>query len=136
MTEQQKVHCYARVDRPYESVRDVLHRLQLASGAVAPVHIHSICDQRHVAGLPSVTRVTLGWEATDAPTSTPVSSAEIYASALSPSETQLEIEGHCHPPPRAGADASGGPAADSAAEKCILTLLESLIQQLRHDIDP
>ena len=53
MTEQQKVHCYARVDRPYESVRDVLHRLQLASGAAAPVQVHSICDQRHVAGLPS-----------------------------------------------------------------------------------
>jgi hypothetical protein len=131
MTEQLKVRDYARLDRPYESVRAALRRLALASSDTEPAHFESICDQSNQAGLPPSTRVTLAWEASSSSGPAPVSSAEIYASALSRSETQLEIEGHC--PARSGTpcDASNGHVADT----CIHTILESIVERLRHDID-
>jgi hypothetical protein len=132
MPEQRKVQCCASVDRPYASVRDALHRLPLASSAAAPVHIHSICDRENIAGLPSVTRLTLMWEHADASAPLPVTSAEIYASALSAAETHLEIEGHVPAAPGLRSDAEG----DRVAGVCIHALLEEVIERLRHDIDP
>jgi hypothetical protein len=131
MTEQQKVRDYARVDRPYESVREAFHRLAHANSDAEPAHFQSICDEANRAGLPPTTRVTLAWEAAGSSGPVPVSSAEIYASALSPSETQLEIEGHC--PARPGSRCDGG--GDRVADVCVHTILESIVERLRHDID-
>jgi hypothetical protein len=131
MPEQRKVQCRASVDRPYASVRDALHRLPLASASAASIHVHSVCDQENIAGLPSVTRVTLGWEHAEASAPLPVTCAEIYASALSAAETRLEIEGH-------GVPASGlwsDPEGDRLAGVCLRAILEKVIDRLRRDID-
>jgi hypothetical protein len=125
MSELRKVQCYGAVKRPYASVRDALHRLPHA-GSATSVHIHSICDQERVAGLPSVTRVTLGWERPDGAPYLPVTSAEIYASAASPSETHIEVEGHVASGPGATADAD----RDRVAERCIRSLLQGVIEGL------
>ena len=130
MSEQRKVRCCASVDRPYASVRDALHRLPLATPAAATGDVHSICDQENVAGLPSVTRVTLGWEHAERSAPLPVTSAEIYAWALSPAETRLEIEGHASPASGPGSDTDG-----RVAGACLQPLLERLIDRLRRDID-
>jgi hypothetical protein len=128
MSEQRKVRCCASVNRPYASVMGAIHRLSLASTAAAPVHVHSICDQEHVAGLPSVTRVALDWERAEPSAPLPVTSAEIYAWAHSPAETQLEVEGHVAP--------ASGPESDAdVAGASLQALLEKLIDRLRRDID-
>jgi hypothetical protein len=126
MTEQQKVRCYGSVDRPYESVRDALHGLVLPSGAATQLRVHSISDGEKTAGLPSVTRIAMGWEGANPSTSLTVTSAEIYASPLSPSYTQLEIEGHC-----SALHEAGGDARACVAEACIHTLLGEIIESLR-----
>ena len=137
MPEQRKVQCCASVDRPYASVRNALHRLPLASAAAASVDVHSVCDQENVAGLPPVTRVTLGCQHASRRTdhadaeASLVSSAEIYASARSAAETQLEIEGHVVRPSGAPIDFEG----ERVAGACLRTLLESIIEDLRRDID-
>ncbi len=132
MPEQRKVQCCASVDRPYASVRDALHRPRLAGADAASVYVHSICDQENIAGLPSVTRVTLDWNHAEASGPLPVTSAEIYASPLSASETQLEIEGHV----AVAADLQSDADCDRAAEASIHALLDNVIERLRHDIDP
>jgi hypothetical protein len=127
MTEQQKVRCFGSVDRPYESVRDALHGLVFPSGAATQLHVHSICDREKTAGLPSVTRIAMGWDVlANASTSLTVTSAEIYASPLSPSDTQLEIEGHCSALHEAGDD-----ARPCVAEAWIHALLAEIIESLR-----
>jgi hypothetical protein len=134
MSEQRKVHCCASVDRPYASVRDALHRPLLESTAAAAVHMHSICDREDNAGLPAVTRVALDWEHAEGFPPLPVTSAEIYASPLSASETQLEIEGHVTGAPDQLGAAEG--EGDRAAEVSIHALLAEVIERLRRDIDP
>ncbi len=131
MPEQRKVRCCASVERPYASVRDALHRLPLASAVAATGDVHSICDQENVAGLPAVTRVTLGWEHTETSAPLLVTSAEIYAWALSAASTQLEIEGHVVPASGPESDADGGRVAGA----CLQALLEKIIDRLRRDID-
>ncbi len=126
MTEQQKVRCYGSVDRPYESVRAALHRLVLTRGAKSSLHVRSICDQEGVAGLPSVTRLTMGWEGENPSTPLTVTSAEIYVSPLSPSDTQLEIEGH-----GPALHEVCGDARACLADGCVHALLVDIVGSLR-----
>jgi hypothetical protein len=127
MTEPHKVHCYARVAQPYESVRDVLHGLLGQGEARTPLSVHSVWDQHDVAGLPDLTRATLGVE-DDAPLEwSELASAEIYASSLSPSETHIEIEAHCVD--RAGC--SMDVATRHAADTHVHNLLERLVERIR-----
>ena len=130
MSEQQKVRCCASVDQPYASVRDALHRVPLATPAAATGDVRSICDQQKVAGLPSVTRITFGWEHAERSAPFPVTSAEIDAWALSPAETRLEVEGHVAPASGPGSDADA-----RVAGACPQALLETIIDRLRRDID-
>jgi hypothetical protein len=130
MPEQRKVQYSASVDRPYATVRDALHRLPLASAPAASVHVHSVCDQEHIAGLPSVTRVTLGCEPAEASALPPVTSAEIYASALSSAETQLDIEGHLVPAAGLCSDAE-----DDRVRAFLRALLQTVIDRLHRDPD-
>jgi len=131
MTEQQKVHCYARVDRTYDVVRDALHRLFIDGETTAPVSVRSVCDQHDVAGLPDLTRVTLGVGHEEACQPSHLASAEIYASALSPSETQIEIEGHCACRAQGATDA----AAAGVAEAHARALLGTIVDRIRLETD-
>jgi hypothetical protein len=130
MTEPHKVHCYGRVHRSYESVRGALHRL-VTAGDAAPVSVHSIRDEHGIAGLPDLTRATLGVKDAAPVDSNRLASAEIYASAVSPSETQIEIEGHCIDQVRGWVD----PRAREVAEMHVHTLLEGVIERIRLDVD-
>jgi hypothetical protein len=130
MTEPHKVHCYARVDRPYESVRDVLHKLLTAGETASPFCVHSIFDEHGTAGLPALTRATLGVTDEAPHDSHRLASAEIYASALSARETQIEIEGHCVDRTRGGVDAT----VRGDAETHVLTLLESVVERIRSEV--
>jgi hypothetical protein len=127
MAEQQKVHRSAVLERPYESVRDVLRRLPVTHPVTVPGHVDSVTVNGSVAGLPAVTRVTLDWSPGTAPGCHPVSGAELYVWAASPSETRLEVEGHW------AADPTG--AGGHAAEVCAEALLENIIERVRAEID-
>jgi hypothetical protein len=131
MTEPHKVHCYAHVDRPYESVRGVLHKLLTRDETAATPCVHSICDQHGAAGLPDLTRATLGVTDAASHESNALASAEIYATALSPGETQIEIEGHCVDRTHGWVDAS----AKGAAETHVRALLESVVERIRRDAE-
>jgi hypothetical protein len=130
MTEPHKFRRLARIDRPYESVRVCLHRLFVAKGDPEPNHIHTIYDQHGIAGLPDSTRVTLGLEEATGCGSKHVDSAEIYASALSPFETQIEVECHCTSRLSVWADE----AARVVAETRVQTLLEDLVERIRREV--
>jgi hypothetical protein len=131
MTEPHKVHCYACVDRPYESVRGVLHKLQTAGETASPLCVHSIFDEHGAAGLPDLTRATLGVKDEAPQDPNCLASAEIYASALSACETQIEIEGHCVDRTRGWVDAS----VRGAAETHVRELLESVVERIRSEVD-
>ena len=131
MTEPHKVHCYARVDRPYESVRGVLHKLLQAGSTSSTLCVHSIFDQHGAAGLPDLTRATLGVTDDATHDSNRLASAEIYASALSAGQTQIEIEGHCVDRTQGWVDAS----VRGAAETHVRTVLESVVERICREVD-
>jgi hypothetical protein len=130
MTEPHKVRRLAQIDRPYESVRACLHGLFVARSETEPNHMHSISDQHDIAGLPDSTRMTLGLEEATGRGSKHVDSAEVYASALSPSETQIEVECHCTARPEVWGDEE----SRAVAETELQTLLESLVERIRHEV--
>jgi hypothetical protein len=130
MTEPHKFRRLARIDRPYESVRACLHSLFVAKRDRDPNHLHSIYDQHDIAGLPDSTRVTLGLEEATGRGSKHVDSAEIYASALSPFETQIEVECHCTSQRGVWVDED----ARDVAETRVQTLLETLVERIRHEV--
>lgn len=131
MTEPQKVHCYARIDRPYESVRSVLHGLLVEGATTAPVRVHSIRDDHDVAGLPAHTRATVGVRDEAPHESNQLISAEIYASALSPTETGIEVEGHCVDGERGLVNS----AARAIAEAHVHSLLEGVVERIRRELE-
>jgi hypothetical protein len=131
MTEPHKVHCYARIDRSYESVRGVLHKLHTAGETAAPLCVRTICDEHGAAGLPDLTRATLGIIDEAPHESNCLESAEIYASAVSPRETQIEIEGHCIDRTHGWVNAS----ARGDAETHVQRLLEKVVERIRSAVD-
>jgi hypothetical protein len=130
MTEPHKVRRYARVERPYESVRASLHRMAIAGKGGPLVELHSIDDQQGIAGLPASTRVTLGLVENTGGGSEHLASAEIYASALSPRATQIEVECHCVAP-----EAWANAEASRVAEMHMQALLESVCDRIRREAD-
>jgi hypothetical protein len=128
MSEPRKVHCYASVDQPYAVVRAALHRSPLAGVTGGPAHVCVVSDQESSAGLPSLTRATLDWEHAGTSAAPPVTSAEIYASAMSASKTALEVEGHWYPAPGESSEADR-----AQAESCVQALLASFLDRLRQD---
>jgi hypothetical protein len=131
MSEPRKIRRFASLDVPYASVRERLYGLM--GDAIGPkIQVHSVCHEDHSAGLPELTRVTLGCghAASSAQAAFDMSSAEVYASALSDAGTQLEIEGHWTVQPDAALDASVERAAVARAD----ALLEALVECLQSDV--
>jgi hypothetical protein len=133
MSELRKVRRFASLDVPYESVRDRLYGL--VGDATEPrIHVHSVCHQDHAAGLPALTRVSLGCgdPASSADPRFEMSSAEVYVSALSDVGTRLEVEGHWTVRPDVALDTS----VDCAAAASVEALLETLVERLKRDPEP
>jgi hypothetical protein len=133
MSEPLKIRRFASLNVPYELTRERLDRL--AGEAVGPcVHVHAICHREDSAGLPALTRVTLGCghPAGGADPAFAMTAAEIYASAVSDAETRLEAEGHFVVRP----DAALEPSVERAAAAAIEALLETLVTRLQRAGDP
>jgi hypothetical protein len=158
MSEPRRLRCYAYVDRPYEAVRDVLrkHPLELLQratvsaakradslatslrvaaagieiGVEVRIHVQSVSDEEGVAGLPPVTRVSVGWEAARAPSLFPLMSADLSAWPLSSSETRLEVEGEYRPPLGFVGTAIDAAIGHRIAEASVHKLLEDVVAQL------
>ena len=128
MTEPREVRSYGDIDCAYDCVKDALHRLA-RDGDLPLFRVDSIHDEDSGVGLPPVTRVCLGWKDTPANLSAPVTSVEIYASALGPQKTRLEIDGHrvpCSRPP-------GGANGSDAADAYVRTLLDEIVEGVRRE---
>jgi hypothetical protein len=126
MAELRKVRGYATLDRPYGAVKAAFHRLMFAAPSGPAVRIHAIDHQEHPAGLLPVTRVTLGCELVAPCGHRHTSSAEIYATEASASETRFEMEVHW-------TEKKGD--VDPDAERCVQALLEAIVEVLREDVD-
>jgi hypothetical protein len=130
MTAPPNVRCYGRVDRSYELVRDALDGLVLTSAGAAPLRVQSLCHQESLAGLPAVTRATIG--SMGANSDVPEITSEVYASRVSSSETQIEVDGHFPLPGKPETGASRAPAAEAYVRR----LLEDIIESLRRTCRP
>lgn len=131
MTEPHKVCCYACIDRPYEAVRSALHELLVEGATTAPLRLDSIYDDHDVAGLPDHTRATANIRDEAPHESSHLISAEIYASALSPSETRIEVQGHCVDRDHS----SVNPAARAIAEAHVHSLLDDVVEHIRRELE-
>lgn len=162
MSGPRKLRCYQYVNRPYARVRNLLRRqplelLQRATtsaaaraGALAATlhaevggievgvdvrpHLQRIWDDAGVAGLPPVTRLEIGWEASHTPGLFPSMHLELSAWALSPSETQLEIAGEYRPPLGAVGNAMDAVLGHRIAEASVHRFLDDVVEQMRRDL--
>jgi hypothetical protein len=156
------LRCCEYVNRPYASVREILHREPLkllqrattsaaarASSVVANLRVHvagieigvdvrvlvrRVRDQETGAGNVPVTRVELAWEATRAPALFPSMLAEVSAQPLSATETQLAIEGNYWPPLGPIGTAIDATVGHRVAQAAVHRLLADLAEQMRDDL--
>jgi hypothetical protein len=156
------VRCYNYVNRPYKDVREVFHRhpldlLHRATSSAAArarplvstlhapigaievgvdvhVHVRGVTDEKSPADGSDVTRVEIRWESDRAPAIFPVMHATLSASPLSPSETQLEIEGEYQPPLGALGTAADAWVGHRIAEAVVHRLLAEIVAELQREI--
>lgn len=163
MNQVRKLRCYEYVNRPFASVRELLHRepldlLQRATrsaairaGALAAnlhvdvggieigvdvrPHVQRVHDDQGVAGLQPVTRLEIGWEAVRTPGLFPsMQHLELSAWPLSSTETQLEIVGEYKPPLGAFGNAMDAAVGHRIAEASVHRLLEDVVEQMKRDL--
>jgi hypothetical protein len=162
MSEPRTLRTYEYVNRPYEAVRELLHRdpgklLQRATTSAAVrasslltslhvlvagidvgvdvrVLVRRIRDQEAGPGKMPVTRVELSWEAARFPGAFPVMLAEVTAEPLSATETQLEIEGSYFPPLGPVGAAIDAAVGNRIAQATVHRLLEDLVEQIRAEL--
>ena len=158
MSKPHSLRCYQYVTRPYDRVREVLrsHALEILRGATASaahrataltttlrldtgpievgvdvrVHVQGMRDEQGVAGLPPATRVDLAWEAARMPALFPSMKCTISCWALSPTETQLELEGEYSPPLGPVGAALDSLVGHRVAEATVHRLLEDVCSEL------
>jgi hypothetical protein len=156
------LHCYNYVNRSYADVREVLHRhpldllhrattsaatrarplaatLHTTVGAIevgvnVHVHIHGVTDEKAAPDQRDVTRVEIRWEADRAPALFPSMHATLSASRLSPTETQLEIDGEYNPPLGPVGTAVDAWVGHRLAEAVVHQLLEDVVRELQREI--
>lgn len=161
MAEPRTLRCYEYVDRPYESVREVMHReplklLQRATTSAAAratslianlrvqvggieigvdvrVLVRRVRDLEMGPGNVPVTRIELTWEATRLAALFPSMLAEVSAQPLSATETQLEMEGSYWPPLGPVGTAIDVAVGHRVAEAAVHRLLADLAEQIRDE---
>ena len=162
MAEPRTLRCCEYVDRPYESVRQIMHReplkllqrattsaaarasslvanlrVQLAGieiGVDVRVLVRRVRDQESGTGNAPVTRVELSWEAKRLSALFPSMLAEVSAQPLSATETQLEIEGSYWPPLGPVGNAIDATVGHRVAEAAVHRLLADLAEQMRDEL--
>lgn len=162
MAEPRTVRCYQYVNRPYERVREVLHRDPLkllqrattsaaarAQSLIANLHVQvagidlgvdvrvvapRVHDGRTGPGSVPVTTVELSWEATRMPALFPTMNAELSAQPLSATETQLEISGTYRLPLGVVGNAIDAAIGHRVAEATVYRLMEDVVEQLREEL--
>jgi hypothetical protein len=164
MASAQEVHCYEYVERPYERVRTLLrgHPLRffqrattaaakrsqslfstlrlggdgVALGVEVDVHIEHVHDEPAVAGLPPVLCLDITWRAVRAPGLFPFMRARISACPLSPSETEISIDG-CYEPPLGLLGAAFEVALGRNIAKAVAhTFLDDVGAEIAREIEP
>lgn len=156
------LRCYQYVNRPYTSVRTLLHdrplellrrattsavarTRELASNlrieldgvelAVAvSMHLRGVHDDEGLAGLSPVTHVTIGWEAARSPSLFPLMSADLSAWPLTSFETQIALEGDYTPPLGMLGIAIDAAVGHRIAEATVHRLLEDVVEQIRLEL--
>lgn len=156
------VRCYQYVNRPYESVRNLLRNQPLdvlrraTTSAVARtrevagslhidvggvevavevrLHVRGVREDEAVAGVSPVTHVNIGWEAARAPSLFPLMSADLSAWPLTASETQLEVDGDYTPPLGVLGVAVDAAVGHRIAEAAVHRFLEDVVEQIRHEL--
>jgi hypothetical protein len=164
MSEPRKLRCYQYVNRPYEAVRELFRQrplevFQPATASAAEranvveaslragvagldvgvdvrVHLHAIHDEKGVAGLSPVTRVTLAWEAKRAAALFPVMKADLSFFPLTSTETQLDLEGSYRPPLGVVGNAADAALGHRVAEAAVHRFLEDIVEQIRRELPP
>jgi hypothetical protein len=162
MSEPRKLRCYQYVHRPYDEVRAILHReplelLQRATTSAAAragelaanLHItlggiqigvdirpylRRVRDEQGIAGLAPVTRLEIGWEASQTPGLCPSMQLELSTWALSSTETQLEIVGEYRPPLGVVGNALDAAVGHRIAEASVHRFLDEVIEQMKRDL--
>jgi len=162
MSESRKLRCYQYVNRPYETVRQLLHRHPVqvfhhatmsaaarANAIAASLHagiagfevgvdvrisVHRIRDEQGVAGMSPVTRISLAWEAVRATALFPVMNAELSFWPLTATETQLELEGAYQPPLGVVGNAIDAAIGHRIAEATVHRFLDEVVEQLRREL--
>lgn len=156
------LHCYNYVNRSYADVRavlhahplDLLHRATTAAASRARplastlhtqvgaievgvdirAHVKGISDEKAAPDQRDVTRVEIQWEAERAAALFPSMRATLSASRLSPTETQLEIDGDYAPPLGAVGTAVDSLVGHRLAEAVVHRLLEDIVHELQREI--
>lgn len=162
MSEPRALRCYEYVNRPYEGVRELIHRdplklLQRATTSAAArarslvanlrvqvvgieigvdvrVLVRRTRDEERGPGSVPLTRVELTWEATRLPALFPSMLAEVSAQPLSATETQLEVAGSYWPPLGSIGNAIDATVGHRVAEAAVHRLLVNLAEQIRDDV--
>jgi len=162
MSKPRTVRCYEYVNRPFDAVRELLRQrapevFQRATSSAATraeavgaslhaqvgtidvgvdvrIHVQSITDEKGVAGMSPLTRVTLGWEAARATALFPVMKAELSLWPLTATETQLEIEGGYRPPLGAVGNLADAAIGHRVAEAAVHRFLADVVEQLRREL--
>jgi hypothetical protein len=162
MSEPRKLRCYQYVNRPYDAVRELFRQRPLEIfqpattsaaeranaveanlragvagidvGVDVRIHLHAVREEEGVAGMSPVTRVTLAWEATRAPSFFPVMRAELSFCPLTSTETQLEIEGTYRPPLGAVGNVVDAALGHRVAEATVHRFLDDIVEQIRREL--
>jgi hypothetical protein len=159
MSKPRTLRVYQYVTRPYDRVRDVLRKdaleilraattsaaqraaaltatLHVTAGLIdvgvdVRTHVLSVRDDQGVAGLPPATRVELSWEAARAAGLFPSMRCVLSCWALSPTETQLELDGEYVPPLGLVGSALDAAVLHRVAEATVHRLLEDVCEEIQ-----
>jgi hypothetical protein len=157
MSEPRTLRCYEYVSRPYERVRETLlaDTSVLADatreagaradalvatlhapvsvfdiGAEVAIQIEGTPDERTEPGLGPITRVRFGWAPLRGQSILPTMEATLSIYALSPTETQLDLDGRYRPPLGAVGSALDALALHRVAEASVHRFLRDLANRV------
>jgi len=156
------LRCYDYVNRPFAQVRELLAadprglfqrattvatsraqalRAQLHASlgplelaAEVEIHVISVEESSSPLGGPAM-RLLIEWHATHAPAAFPVMHAVLTAYALTPSETQLELEGTYAPPLGVVGKAIDAVIGRRIAEASMHRFVQEVAARLREELE-
>jgi len=161
MADTREVRCYDYVPAPFERVREILRSdgvrifsratataneraralvatLRLDVGGVelgidVQLRVKGISDGVDATGEPR-TRLDFSWEATHRTGLFPRMDASLSVYPLSPEETQLDLDGHYHPPLGGLGNALDATAGHRVAEATVLRLVRDVRAQMMSEL--